>query len=156
MNKSLENKTYVIAGGSKGIGLALVHRLLAAGAIVHVYSRTVGDLPQSERLVHQIFDFADGDFESAELPDAIHGAAYCPGTINLRSFRSLKLADFQHDFEINVLGAVKFLKGCMSGLKKGADVAPTGVVLFSTVAVGTGLPKCIFWACQVWNDSGVG
>ena len=140
MNISLENKTYVIAGGSKGIGLALTLELLAADANVHVYSRTVGDLPQSERLIHHIFDFSDGDFESADLPETIHGAAYCPGTINLRSFRSLKLADFQNDFEINVLGAVKFLKGCLTGLKKGADVQPTSVVLFSTVAAGTGLP----------------
>lgn len=140
MRISVENKTYLIAGGSKGIGLALTHQLLAADANVHVYSRTVGDLPQSERLVHHLCDFAEDDFESAELPETIHGAAYCPGTINLRSFRSLKLADFQNDFEINVLGAVKFLKGCMAGLKKGADVDPTSVVLFSTVAAGTGLP----------------
>jgi len=140
MNTSLENKTYLIAGGTKGIGLELTRQLLAADANVHVYSRTVGDLPQSERLVHHIFDFAEGDFESAELPETIHGAAYCPGTINLRSFRSLKLSDFQNDFEINVLGAVKFLKGCMTGLKKGAGEDPTSVVLFSTVAAGTGMP----------------
>jgi 3-oxoacyl-[acyl-carrier protein] reductase len=140
MNISLEDKTYLIAGGSKGIGLALTHQLLAADANVHVYSRTEGDLPQSDRLVHHICDFSEDDFESEKLPEMVHGVAYCPGTINLRSFRSLKLADFRNDFEINVLGAIKFLKGCMAGLKKGADEHPTSVLLFSTVAAGTGLP----------------
>ena len=66
--------------------------------------------------------------------------AYCPGTINLRSFRALKLADFQHDFEINTMGAIKFLKGTQAGLKKAAEDHPSSVVLFSTVAVGKGLP----------------
>ena len=140
MNDSLKDKTYLIAGGSKGIGLALTKQLLASGASVHVFSRTRGDLPEDERLTYKACDFSGDDFESVELPDAIHGVAYCPGTINLRSFRGLKPEDFRNDFEVNAMGAVKFLKGCLNGLKKGAKEHPTSVVLFSTVAVGTGLP----------------
>ena len=140
MKTSLENKNFLIAGGSKGIGLALTNQLLAAHANVYVFSRTEGALPTAERLVYQSCDFSTDDFEATELPETIHGAVYCPGTINLRAFRSLKLADFQNDFEINVLGAVKFLKSCMAGLKKGADNDPTSALLFSTVAVGTGFP----------------
>ena len=139
MNDSLKDKTYLIAGGSKGIGLALTKQLLASGASVHVFSRTRGDLPEDERLTYKACDFSGDDFESVELPDAIHGVAYCPGTINLRSFRGLKPEDFRNDFEV-AMGAVKFLKGCLNGLKKGAKEHPTSVVLFSTVAVGTGLP----------------
>ncbi len=140
MNDSLKDKTYLIAGGSKGIGLALTKQLLESGASVHVFSRTTGDLLESERLTHHVCDFSSEDFASAQIPDVIHGVAYCPGTINLRSFRGLKLDDFRNDFEVNAMGAVKFLKGCLSGLKKGADEQPTSVVLFSTVAVGTGMP----------------
>jgi len=140
MNDSLKDRSYLIAGGSKGIGLALAQQLLASGARVHVFSRKRGDLPQSELLKHHVCDFSSDDFESAELPETIHGVAYCPGTINLRSFRGLKLKDFRDDFEVNTMGAVKFLKGCLNGLKKGANEQPTSIVLFSTVAVGTGLP----------------
>ena len=140
MSDSLKDKTYIIAGGSKGIGLALTLQLLEAGATVHVGSRTTGDLPTHERLSHHICDFSSDEFESAELPEAIHGVAYCPGTINLRSFRGLKLVNFRNDFEVNTMGAIKFLKGCLAGLKKGAVTNPSSVVLFSTVAVGTGLP----------------
>ena len=66
--------------------------------------------------------------------------ACCPGSINLRSFRSLKPNDFRKDLEINLIGAVKFLQACMAGIKKGAADQPTSVVLFSTVAVSQGLP----------------
>ena len=140
MSDSLKNKTYVIAGGSKGIGFELTQQLLGAGATVHVYSRTTGELSTTENLVHHVCDFATDDFESAELPAEIHGVAYCPGTINLRSFRALKLTDFQHDFEVNTMGAIKFLKGTQAGLKKAAADCPSSVVLFSTVAVSQGLP----------------
>ena len=56
--------------------------------------------------------------------------------IVLKPFRSLKPAQFQSDFDINVLGAVKTMKACFKGLKKsGAG----GVLLFSTVAVQQGM-----------------
>ena len=140
MSDSLKDKTFIIAGGSKGIGLALTLQLLEAGATVQVCSRTTGELPTHDRLIHRICDFSADGPESIELPDSLHGVAYCPGTINLRSFRALKLEDFRHDFEVNTMGAIKFLKGCLAGLKKGAVANPSSVVLFSTVAVRTGMP----------------
>ncbi len=140
MNFSLEGKTFLIAGGSTGIGNELARQLSESGANVHVFSRTQGELELGGPVTHHSCDFSTDDFESAELPETIHGAVYCPGTINLRSFRSLTLEDFRNDLEVNTIGAIKFLKGCLSGLKKGADQQPTSVVLFSTVAVGTGMP----------------
>jgi NAD(P)-dependent dehydrogenase (short-subunit alcohol dehydrogenase family) len=62
---------------------------------------------------------------------------YCPGSINLKPFRSLKPDDFKKDLEVNVMGAVRVLQQYQSGLQKSAG---SGVVLFSTVAVQTGMP----------------
>ena len=77
MDDSHKDKTYLIAGGSKGIGLALTQQLLESGANVHVFSRTDGDLPENERLTHRVCDFSRDDFESVDPPNAIHGVAYC-------------------------------------------------------------------------------
>ncbi len=137
--KSME-ENFVIAGGSKGIGLELVRQLEPFANRIDVYARSTGELTVSDKIIHHCCDFTKDEVQLDDLPETIHGAAYCPGSINLRSFRGLKLQDFHRDFEINLLGAVKFLQACLSGLKKGGEAQPSSVVLFSTVAVGQGMP----------------
>ncbi|MEZ6097159.1 MAG: SDR family oxidoreductase [Pirellulaceae bacterium] len=134
------NRNFVIAGGTKGIGLELVRMLEPDADNICVYSRSQDKLTTSEKVSHYICDFTSDEVYVEGLPDAIHGVAYCPGSINLRSFRSLKPDDFRRDLEVNLIGAVRFLQACLSGLKKGADEQPTSVVLFSTVAVAQGMP----------------
>ena len=131
---------FIIAGGSKGIGLELVRSLETTADRIDVYSRELDELVVGEKINHHPCDFTHDDLQLAGLPEAIHGAVYCPGSINLRSFRSLKPDDFRKDLEINLIGAVKFLQACFPLLKKGSNDYPVSVVLFSTVAVGQGLP----------------
>lgn len=132
---------FVVAGGTKGIGLSLVQLLAEEASRIDVYSREIGDLTQRENVEHHCCDFLDGESELAGIPESIQGAVYCPGTINLRSFRSLKIDDIRNDLELNVLGAIRFLQACFAGLKKGANAGqPSSVVLFSTVAVARGMP----------------
>ena len=66
----------------------------------------------------------------------LDGLVYCPGTINLKPFSSLKLSDFQNDLEVNFLGLVKTLQMYYPLLQKSENAS---VVLFSTVAVQTGM-----------------
>jgi NAD(P)-dependent dehydrogenase (short-subunit alcohol dehydrogenase family) len=83
-------------------------------------------------------DFLIGNAVTNELPeitDELDGLVYFPGTINLKPFRSLKSTDFQQDFEINVLGAIHAIQFYAKQLKVGSSI-----VLFSTVAVQTGMP----------------
>lgn len=128
--------TYLVAGGSRGIGLELVRLLAPAADRIDVWSRSAGELPSSVR--HLTCDITASD-PLPEPPDSIQGAVYCPGTVNLKSFRALSDDDFRRDWEVNLLGAVRFLKACQSRLA-GADGKPASVVLFSTVAVGQGMP----------------
>jgi NAD(P)-dependent dehydrogenase (short-subunit alcohol dehydrogenase family) len=107
---------------------------------VDVISRSVDQLRVTDKVQHHAADFTTDEVSSAELPDSIQGVAYCPGSINLRSFRALKPDDFRRDLEINLIGAVKFLQACLPGLKRGAGEQTAGVVMFSTVAVAKGLP----------------
>ena len=130
-------KNFVIIGGSSGIGLALVKQLINDPAHqVFVFSRTKGELPSSPQIQHISMDIQSDEFPVDHLPESINGLAYCPGSITLKPFRSLKEADFLADFEINVLGAVKSIQACLKGLKKSEM---SSIVLFSTVAVSQGM-----------------
>ena len=55
----------------------------------------------------------------------------------LKPFRSLKTTQFLEDFEINLLGAVKAIQAV---LKKLQQADQSSILLFSTVAVGKGMP----------------
>jgi len=132
----MTNKNYLIVGGSKGIGLSLVTKLSEVGANVFVLSRTDEQLSNLPNVSHIPIDILKEEIPVDQLPEVIHGLVYCPGSINLKPFRSLKLSDFQDDFEINILGAVKTIQAVLKLLKKSGDAS---VVLFSTVAVGQGM-----------------
>lgn len=131
---SMQVKNYAIAGGTSGIGKALAEQLLAEGHRVFVCSRKAEGLLSGAE--HIIWDALE-EQAPAGLPEVLHGVVYTPGSINLRMFRSLKTSDFQHDFSISVLGAVRFLQAVHPALKASGSGS---AVLFSTVAVGQGMP----------------
>ncbi len=131
----MENKNYLVVGGSYGIGLEVVKNLAEQGANVYVIARTSENLPSYATIHYQEFDALSD--EKIDLPDELHGVVYCPGSINLKPFRSLKPEAFRNDFEINVIGAVKVLQQTQRLLQKTGN---SSVVLFSTVAVGQGMP----------------
>ncbi len=130
-------KNYLIAGGSSGIGLELVKKLSAEGHQVIVVSRTGDSLAGLPGVAHLPKNLVTDDLAEGELPTTLDGVVYCPGSINLKPFRSLKPDAFLEDFQINVLGAVKVLQASQKVLKNAENPS---VVLFSTVAVGQGMP----------------
>lgn len=134
-------KQYLIVGGSKGIGLGLVQQLALAGHQVTVLSRNPGELTNIPNVTHVVFDASQDEVPVAECPSLIHGLAYCPGSLNLRSFKSLKPETFRADFEINVVGAIRVLQASLPALKSAAQESsqPSSVLFFSTVAVSQGL-----------------
>ena len=131
------SKYFLIVGGSSGIGLALTNRLAAEGNKVVVLSRNLNQLQLNENIEHHKLDVLDEAQSFPVLDQEFSGLAYCPGSINLKPFKSLKEQDYVDDFNINVLGAVKFINQYLPNLKK---VDKSSIVLFSTVAVQTGMP----------------
>ena len=130
-------KTYLIIGGSHGIGFSLAQKLHNDGHKVIVLSRTAGELAQIPAIEHHVFDVLKDTFPADILPAELNGLAYLPGSINLRGFASMKPEQFREEFEINCIGAVQCLQASMKALK---NTPGSSVVLFSTVAVGTGMP----------------
>lgn len=130
-------ENYVVVGGSSGIGLELVKRLVTRGHEVTVLSRSRGQLEGLEGARHSPVDVTTDELKPEHFPTECSGLVYCPGSINLRSFRSLKPDDFRQDFELNVMGAVKAIGAGLRSLRKSEQAS---VVLFSTVAVSQGMP----------------
>ena len=131
----MTTRNYVVVGGSKGIGFGIVQRLVSAGHQVTVLSRTWDHSDLA--VTHVPFDVVSGQVLPEMFPEQIHGLVYCPGSINLKPFRALSLDAFREDFELNVIGAIKVLQAALKGLKQ---VSGGSIVLFSTVAVGHGIP----------------
>ncbi len=124
----------MIIAARTGTGAALASRLKAAGHTVI----TAGRKSPDDSSNHLLFDAESGFAKEAAFPEKLDGAVYCPGTITLRPFKSLKDDDFLHDYTVNCLGAVRALRALYPALKKAEHTA--SAVLFSTVAVQTGMP----------------
>jgi 3-oxoacyl-[acyl-carrier protein] reductase len=131
------SKYFLIVGGSSGIGLALTNRLVAEENKVVVLSRNMNQLKLNENIEYHTFDVLDDSQSFPVINHEISGLAYCPGSINLKPFKSLKEQDYIDDFKINALGAAKAINQYLPNLKKAEK---SSIVLFSTFAVQTGMP----------------
>ncbi len=130
--------TYLIVGGSTGIGKVLSDELLNAGHKVIVASRSAPERMDASRdglSVHSV-DATDETADWSFIPEELDGIAYLGGSINLKPFHRLKQEDFLNDFRVNLLGAVHSIQAALPAMKKKGSGS---VVLFSTVAVQRGL-----------------
>ncbi|MBI3517916.1 MAG: SDR family oxidoreductase [Bacteroidetes bacterium] len=126
-------KTTLIIGASSGIGKALAQQLISQNEQVISLSRQLSDFKTTQFIQHDILSYTD----LPKIEGVIDGLVYCPGSINLKPFRTLKLSDYRNDFELNVLGAIKSIQAYTSNMQLSKNAS---VVLFSTVAVQTGMP----------------
>jgi len=126
----------LIVGGNSGIGLATVRLLRDQSREIVVAARSHCAL-DSLGINPLPFDAEAPTLSPDQLPEALGGLAYFPGTISLKPFHRLTHDDFRRDLEINLLGAVQAIQASLPALKR-SDRA--SVVLFSTVAVAQGMP----------------
>ncbi len=123
----------LIIGSTSGVGKVLAERLTDTHELFTA-SRHAADGNNGRHLIWDAtYDSLPEDF----LPKRLDALVYCPGSIRLQPFDRLSNEDFREDFETNLMGAVHALQWAMPALKA-APVA--SVVLFSTVAVTTGMP----------------
>ena len=121
----------LIVGGTKGIGKRISELLENSDCII--FSRNEISSTNSNHIYYNL------DVKNAEFPDIedLSSIIYCPGTINLNPFRSLKEEDFLNDFNVNFMGAVSIIKKYQRNLTKSENAS---ITLFSTVAVSQGMP----------------
>ena len=130
----MEQRAVLIIGASRGIGRCLAELLIAKGGVVISAGRS-DDVPKGIAK-HIRFDALRDELPVDELPVALGGLVYCPGSIELKPLRMLKADDLRAAFEVNVVGAFSAVQRCADRLKRAPG---SSVVLFSTVAVGRGM-----------------
>ena len=128
-------KHYVIVGASSGIGLELAKKLSLSNNITAL-SRSEKEVNTLSNTTYYSVDISEETPNFPVLDKPIDGLIYCPGTINLKPFRSLRAEDYLNEWNINFLGAVKIIKHFLPQLQQAEN---SSIVLFSTVAVQTGM-----------------
>jgi 3-oxoacyl-[acyl-carrier protein] reductase len=128
-------KNILLIGGSYGIGKAIA-QLLQNDHKVFVASRSNAGL-EGLNVTHIPFDVLTNTLDSSLLPTVIDGFVYCPGSINLRPFRGLKMETFEADMQINFFSMVKVIQSILPQLTASSQ---SSIVLFSSVAASMGMP----------------
>ena len=131
--KHINMSTYIIVGATSGIGKEIAVQLTGRGEQVISISRSA-EGPEGAQ--HISADITEDELPLVEIPDGCAGLIYCPGSINLKPIRSLKVSDFEEDMGINFTGAVRAVKQLLPKLEKGR----ASILFFSTVAVRQGMP----------------
>ncbi len=133
--------TVLIFGGTGGIGAALARRLREQGRAVHLAARDEAKLKALAAEIGATWTVSDVNDPAAiaqavaDAGEGLDGLAYAVGTINLKPVARLSDADFESDFRVNALGAVRAVQAALPVFKKQESAS---VLLFSTVAVAQG------------------
>ncbi len=130
-------ENYLIIGGSRGIGRELANQLAQSGKQVIATFNINKPAEYHPHIQYHHLDVLDENAALDFIPPELTGLVYCPGTINLRPFERIKPADFETDYKIQVIGAIRIMQAALPALKKAVNGS---IVLFSSVAAKTGLP----------------
>ncbi len=127
-------KNYLVVGASGGIGNAIVS--LLSNENHNIYATYNKNYPENLKNSANLFqldvtsDSPNFDF----IPESLSGLVYCPGSITLKPFHRIGIKEFELDYQLQLIGAVKTIQAALPALKK----TRSSIVLFSTVAVGSG------------------
>lgn len=132
----------VILGATGGVGSALVRRLAAKGAELHIVARNSEELAALAAASGASWTAADA-LDEAALVRAIEaagpelsGLVNAIGSLTLKPLASITAAQVEQDFRINALSGFIAAKAAAPALKKSGGA----IVLFSTVAARSGFP----------------
>ena len=128
---------YLIIGASSGIGRELARGLVQSGKEVIATFNKKNPVDENPNIRFHQLNVLEDSITLDFLPDELAGFVYCPGSINLRPFERINPSDYESDYKLQVIGAIKILQIVLPRLKKSGNAS---IVLFSTVAVQTGLP----------------
>lgn len=121
----------LIIGANSTVAKEVVNLLTKQNHTVYTVSRDSFDSSNN----HLITSLDENEIDWSFFPEEINQLYYFPGTINLKPLKFLKEDDFKNDFEINVLGFVRYIKKLEKNLRKGN----AAVISFTSVASSIGM-----------------
>lgn len=132
----------IIVGATGYTGTALAKSFAKDDIQCHLISRNEEELKklalenrQSYSVCSDVANFQNVEESLKDVEnDKISGFAYCIGSIVLKAFQTTKPEDFINTFNLNVMGAIHFIKKLQKQLSENNG----SIVLFSTVAVDRG------------------
>jgi gluconate 5-dehydrogenase len=151
---SLEGKTALVAGASRGIGLAIAQQIARAGARTILAARSLDALEANARNLceegwiaeSRVLDIADRtsiDRLMQELPP-IDILVNVSGTNTRRPFHEYELEEYQRIMDTNLHGIVYLTQ------RVGADMVERGaggkIVMIGSLTSGLGLPYIAVYA----------
>ena len=130
MNLQLSDKTALVTGSTKGIGLAIATGLARENARVIVNGRTEKAVAEAKTLISQqvpgarVEGFA-GDLSKSDVAEALM-ARYPDveilvnnlGIFEPKQFEDIPDADWQRFFDVNVLSGVRLARLCLPAMKR--------------------------------------
>jgi NAD(P)-dependent dehydrogenase (short-subunit alcohol dehydrogenase family) len=136
------NDKIVIIGATGYTGSALARSFAKDNVECHLIARNENELDklsvetgQKYSICSDVTNFQNVEESLKEIEnDKISGLAYCVGSIVLKSFQTTKQDDFINTFNLNVSGAIYFIRKLQKQLAENNG----SIVLFSTVAVDRG------------------
>ncbi len=103
-------KKALVVGGGNGIGLAVVHELLAQGYdMVSVVDRDGSHLPETEKVSFTKFDLRSRDFSVFDAYEDINALYITAGFGRLAFFEELKEAEIINNLRVNAEAVIRIL-----------------------------------------------
>lgn len=132
MKKGFEGKTYLITGGSSGIGGALAVQLAKENARVIATYRTPSHMKEIHNIEPRI-EYIRGDFADPhdvrhvvekvfEKTKVINGFVHCSGEIFTEPFETFRTYELRKMFSVNVEAGFLILRDTLPLFKNGGSV----------------------------------
>ena len=110
---SFKNRTAIVTGGARGIGLAIAEALVASGGKVHCFDRDTADASASSGIVFQDVDISDSRAvheaigEVGSTPDLLVNNA---GITRDRSIAKMSDEDWADVLNVNLTGSFNMIR----------------------------------------------